>query len=672
MLLIAGLALMLAMAVPLSTNAPPVIAHTGTGTAHLELDMDPTNGVGPCDVVDNAVTVAPSTVVNAAVCLNDALSPPINGSLLAASIILSYNSGLTASDVAGDGLADLDANPDFNQGAATGGTDWDCNQLNDAATAPSATPSPASMVCTTVDATPNILPSGVTHLATFTLTGVMGGKVDFTSATELLSDDGGAVDVFCGAGITCTPGYVLIPPSTIDGFHRSFYTSTGFPGTVFTCGALVDESGGTITGTVDCTTATGGTIMSGTLTSGALLSADIVFTNPALTVEVDGVYLSDGTALGTWACTVGCVTSGDWTSEIIAPAAPQCTLINDGPGGTLNLVSGDSLVIPPGALPTASENICGELITLPQVVGPGSNILARAYRFTPAGLQFSTPATLNLVYEQDEIVAGMTESNLGIYVYDSVANRWLIRGGAVDTGANEIDVPLDHFSEYAVFDCGTGADSDAALGNGSGIPDDDKTDPDGDGVPDLCDLDDDDDFLPDTEDTNPLLGTGMCAAFAGMGDGHVSPARGDIAFADGNPPSFDTDGDGVLDGIECALGTNPRSGSAGDRNTCNTAAGAGDTNGDGLEEAWEGCGWGQSMYGPVSDADDDGLGDCREVMDVNGNGVLTNGDATFVQQAFFSIIQQDKASMDINRNAALTNGDATLVRQAFFGVNPCV
>jgi hypothetical protein len=306
------------------------------------------------------------------------------------------------------------------------------------------------------------------------------------------------------------------------------------------------------------------------------------------------------------------------------------------------------------------------------VVGPGSNIITRAYRFTPGGLQFSEPAQLTFMYEQDEIVSGMTEANLGIYVYDSIAGRWLIRGGFADTASDWVVVDIDHFSEYAVFDCGTGADSDAALSNGPTIAGDDESDPDGDGVPDLCDLDDDDDFLPDTEDTNPLLGTGMCAAFAGMSDGHASPARGDVAYGDGNHSSFDTDGDGVLDGIECAVGTNPRSGSAADRNACIAFAGPGDVNGDGLEEAWEGCGWGQSMYGPVEDADDDGLGDCEEVMDVNSSGTVNNTDAVFVKQHFFGVIVGDRASMDINRGATVNNNDAVLIQQAFFGVNPCL
>jgi hypothetical protein len=440
---------------------------------------------------------------------------------------------------------------------------------------------------------------------------------------------------------------------------------------LFACGALLDENAGVVTGTVDCSTSTGGTIVGGTLVNN-VLSADITFTNPAVTVHVGGSYALDGSGDGLWACTVGCVTSGAWSSEIIAPTAPQCTVISNATGGALLLESGDVLVVHPGSLPSPSENICGELINLPQVVGPGSNIITRAYRFTPAGLQFSTPAVLNTAYDQDEIVGAMTEANLGIYVYDSLTARWVLRGGTVDTVNNLIAVSLDHFSEYAVFDCGIGADTDGALGNGGDILGDDTSVPNGDGTPDLCDLDDDDDLIPDTEDTNPLPGTGICAAFGGSSDGHANPARGDIAYSDGSPPSFDTDGDGVLDGVECLAGTDPRSGSAADRNTCFTAIGTGDLDGDGLEEAWEACGWGYPNMYDNPDGDDDGLGDCQEVMDVNDSGTVNNTDAVFVKQHFFGVIVGDRAAMDINRGGTVNNNDAVLILQAFFGVNPCL
>jgi hypothetical protein len=211
---------------------------------------------------------------------------------------------------------------------------------------------------------------------------------------------------------------------------------------------------------------------------------------------------------------------------------------------------------------------------------------------------------------------------------------------------------------------------DTRLSNGPGIPGDDSTNPGGDGLGDACDDDDDSDGLPDVEDTEPLGGTGICAAFAGSSSGHASPSGGDLGYSDGNPPSWDTDGDAVPDGRECIVGTNPRIGVDAHRAMCAATIATADADADGLQDVWELCGWGTSAVNTNSDGDS--RNDCTEVIDVNGNGALTNGDAAFVQQHFFAIIVGDRASMDTNRNGAVTNGDATLIRQAFFGINACV
>jgi hypothetical protein len=179
--------------------------------------------------------------------------------------------------------------------------------------------------------------------------------------------------------------------------------------------------------------------------------------------------------------------------------------------------------------------------------------------------------------------------------------------------------------------------TDAAIDNGPGISGDDKTIPNAvaDNVGDACqtDPDIDHDGLPNSEDMNPLGATGICARFAGADDGHPNPAGGDVTNDDdhdGNPappmgtdtadngPSWDTDNDGVLDGVECALGHNPRD--AGDRPSEAECGGAGDTDGDGLLDAWETCKWGTNPN--IVDSDGDTLGDCTEAVDTNGNGII--------------------------------------------------
>ena len=179
--------------------------------------------------------------------------------------------------------------------------------------------------------------------------------------------------------------------------------------------------------------------------------------------------------------------------------------------------------------------------------------------------------------------------------------------------------------------------TDAAIDNGPGVPGDDATIPNAtaDSEGDACESDGDidNDTLPDSEDTNPLGATGICAAFAGSSDGHPSPAGGDVTNDDNhdgdpalpmgtdaadNGPSWDTDNDGVRDGVECTLGHNPRSRT--DRPSTADCGGTGDTDSDGLQDVWEKCGWGTNKT--VVDSDGDTRGDCKEAADVDGNGIV--------------------------------------------------
>jgi hypothetical protein len=127
----------------------------------------------------------------------------------------------------------------------------------------------------------------------------------------------------------------------------------------------------------------------------------------------------------------------------------------------------------------------------------------------------------------------------------------------------------------------------------------------GQGEGDACetDGDSDNDGLTNAEDTNPLGARGICAAFAGADDGHPNSVAGDLTN-DGNAnrapfmgtntadtgPSWDMDGDGALDGVECAQGHNLRS--SGDAPTLGECGGQADLDGDGLRDPWETCGWG--------------------------------------------------------------------------------
>jgi hypothetical protein len=236
-------------------------------------------------------------------------------------------------------------------------------------------------------------------------------------------------------------------------------------------------------------------------------------------------------------------------------------------------------------------------------------------------------------------------------------------GGDIDC-----DGVLDAQDNCVLFANPDQRDSDAYFDNGPDIGGVDDTVPNGDGLGDACVDDDDNDGLTDAFDGSVLAG---CGGFNGVPAGHSAPSGGDYTTADVSGLSRDTDDDAVPDGMECLVGTNPRAASADDRAACAAAPGVGDddTDADGLLDLWELCKWGSS---PAStDTDQDGLGDCLEAFDVNGNEQVNAADGTLALQAFFGMIARDWV-FDANANGVITTADGTLIRQAAFGVLTCL
>ena len=210
--------------------------------------------------------------------------------------------------------------------------------------------------------------------------------------------------------------------------------------------------------------------------------------------------------------------------------------------------------------------------------------------------------------------------------------------------------------------------SDAAARAASTYAIMDATAPAGDTLGDACDPDDDNDGLPDAGE----YAAGGCPGFDLSLTAHPAAAAGDItddddgdgvpapADAADNGPSWDTDNDGVLDGVECQLGTDPR-----DRGTKPPATACGETadaDGDGLPASGERCKWGTSDTA-VSGADSDGDGtkDCVEANDTDGNGVANfTGDVINSAKAALGIIGKTMDfDLDGNGNVSFT-GDTIL------------
>lgn len=192
------------------------------------------------------------------------------------------------------------------------------------------------------------------------------------------------------------------------------------------------------------------------------------------------------------------------------------------------------------------------------------------------------------------------------------------------------------------------------IDNGRG-PADDTTNPMGDNLGDACDDDDDNDGLLDAaEGAWPVPG---CASA-------TSPTNRQVA---------DSDGDGVLDGVECALGSNPvdaASKPAPDA-TCT------DPDADGVRSTLETRGWGTSPT--AVDSDGDGRPDGVEIVDVDGNGVANFLDALVIAKAAAGappfvpppLTSVEVRALDLDRNGTVNFLDALLAAKRAASVPPC-
>jgi len=217
--------------------------------------------------------------------------------------------------------------------------------------------------------------------------------------------------------------------------------------------------------------------------------------------------------------------------------------------------------------------------------------------------------------------------------------------------------------------------------NGPGIASVDATVANGDGLGDVCDDDDDNDGLVDADE-----GVGACGE-ANLGL-HPSPARGDVTNdddGDGNPappmgsdtdddgPSWDVDNDGTLDGYECAHGSDPSDPtSLPSPEPPSPPEASPDLDNDGLLSEWERRGFGTDPYN--DDSDGDGIGDCVEALDLDGNGVANfSGDTIPVAKAAVQPGFGTTMAYDIDKNGGVNfAGDAIASARRTLGIVPCL
>ncbi len=191
------------------------------------------------------------------------------------------------------------------------------------------------------------------------------------------------------------------------------------------------------------------------------------------------------------------------------------------------------------------------------------------------------------------------------------------------------------------------------IDNGPYVPGDDATVPNSDGLGDACDPDIDNDFMLNTG-TSPL---GIPGEDVGCGSGPTDPKKAD------------TDGDGVVDGVECLLGSDPLN----PLSKPSTAAfdnikalfGAdqnkSDTDGDGIPDRYEVMGWATSPT--MTDTNSNGCPDNVEIADVNGDKRVSPTDLLIIATAQTQRYNDGlyNADLDLNKDGRINSTDMLIM-----------
>jgi hypothetical protein len=141
------------------------------------------------------------------------------------------------------------------------------------------------------------------------------------------------------------------------------------------------------------------------------------------------------------------------TPPAITPLESTSTSISPAVGGTVQLSTGDRIVIPAGALP-AGSNVVISINSLPRAAFPVTSATAVAAgdirEFGPSGLQFLRPVTISLKFDASFASLADATQTLRVFYFNPTSGLWELVGGAVDVPNRLVNVNVTHFSLYGV------------------------------------------------------------------------------------------------------------------------------------------------------------------------------------------------------------------------------
>jgi hypothetical protein len=185
---------------------------------------------------------------------------------------------------------------------------------------------------------------------------------------------------------------------------------------------------------------------------------------------------------------------------------------------------------------------------------------------------------------------------------------------------------------------------------------DDLTLANSDAMGDACDPDDDNDGIWDTEEGAGCNGSGALDALKADSDGDrvidgAECALGSDPANAGSKPAApamgtDPDGDGLSTLVETLIGSNPS---------------VRDTDGDGINDGVEFKGYNTNLL--VADTDGDGWSDSCEVASLNNDTKVNSGDQGLLSSEIVRNVPQAQklANMDLNKDGAINSGDQGLM-----------